>query len=72
MKDNYQKIRLIERCLFIALLMGLGTAGALYESLQETVKADLLLPLLVAFMALCYAIYRGSLWLVVRFLAPRD
>ncbi len=70
--DYDKKIRLIERCLFVVLLIGLGVAGAIYETYKETVRSELLLPFLAAFKALCYVTYRGSLWLVVRFMTLCD
>ncbi|MGD9810537.1 MAG: hypothetical protein AB7U35_04270 [Sphingobium sp.] len=61
-----QKIRMIERFLFVILLIGMSGAGFLYESYKEAVTSGFLVPLLIVYLSLCYAIYRGLLRLVVR------
>jgi hypothetical protein len=70
--DTRLKARILERFLFVALLLALGVTGALYERNKETVEAMVLLPSLIAFMLASYAVYRGLLWLVKRSLTPRD
>jgi hypothetical protein len=69
---DFKKIRAIERLLFVVLLIGLAGAGFMYETYKEAVRAVILVPLLIAYMLICYTIYRGMLRLAVRVLTSND
>ncbi len=57
MMELSRRIQLIERVLFGVLLVGCGGAGALYELYNDEIRAAVLLPLLIAYLFVCYGVY---------------
>jgi hypothetical protein len=58
---------MIERTIFALLLLGMASAGFIYETYKDEIASFVLLPLVIGYLVLCYLAYRGLL----KFLLPK-